>query len=657
MKEVAWACVLPSKPVIVSYSWLSAFMSEVPEPNSGNHESTERNEQKALEVPEPFDHKSLLASLPDLPGVYRMLDAAGNVLYVGKAKALKKRVASYFRDSHPSPRIALMVRQIALVETTVTRSEAEALLLENNLIKRLNPRYNILFRDDKSYPYILVSKDEFPRIAYYRGSLDSRRAEYFGPYPSAVAVRDSVQLLQRMFRLRTCEDSVFANRSRPCLLHQIKRCSAPCVGLIDSSAYAVDLRLARLFLQGRQQEVIRALGEAMAEASSELAFEKAAIYRDQIQSLRHVQEKQHIESARGEDLDVVVAVETGGTVCVNLAMVRGGRHLGDRAHFPAGGISCPPAEALAAFLRQHYLNHPIPERILVNLPPEEEDIGEVLQAIAERPAPVPVVEARQPMHRVWVEMALQNAQLAVVARQTTESLQGKRQRALAEALGLESVERIECFDISHTQGEATVASCVVYQGNAMKKSEYRRFNIRDIQAGDDYAAMRQAVLRRYEKVASGESVAPDLILIDGGKGQVSVAAASLAELGLSHLPMIGVAKGEARKPGLETLIFPESLSNPREPLQLPPEHPGLHLVQEVRDEAHRFAVSGHRAQRGKTRRTSRLEEIEGVGPKRRKALIAQFGGLQGIVEAGIDQLANTPGISQELAEKIYAALH
>ena len=604
------------------------------------------------EAPAPFDHKTLLASMPELPGVYRMLDAAGNVLYVGKAKALKKRVASYFRDNHPSPRIALMVRQIARVETTVTRSEAEALLLENNLIKRLSPRYNILFRDDKSYPYILVSKDEFPRIAYYRGSLDSRRAEYFGPYPSASAVRDSVHLLQRMFRLRTCEDSVFSNRSRPCLLHQIKRCSAPCVGLIDADAYAEDLRLARLFLQGRQQEVIRALGEAMAQASANLAFEKAAIYRDQIQSLRHVQEKQHIESARGEDFDVIVAVEEGGTVCVNLAMVRGGLHLGDRAHFPAGGVSCPPAEALSAFLHQHYLDHPIPERILVNLPPDDEEIGEALAAIAERP--VPIVEARQSMHRVWVEMAVQNAQLAIVARKTTLTLQGKRQQALAEALGLESVERIECFDISHTQGEATVASCVVYQGNAMKKSEYRRFNIHDIQPGDDYAAMRQAVQRRYEKVASGESVAPDLILIDGGKGQVSAAAGVMAELGLSHLPMIGVAKGEARKPGLETLIFPESL---REPLQLPPEHPGLHLIQEVRDEAHRFAVSGHRAQRGKTRKTSRLEEIEGVGPKRRKALIAQFGGLQGIVEAGIDQLANTPGISQELAEKIYAALH
>jgi len=609
-------------------------------------------------VSEPFDHRTLLATLPDLPGVYRMLDATGNVLYVGKAKALKKRVASYFRENHPSPRIALMVQQIAKVETTVTRSEAEALLLENNLIKGLNPRYNILFRDDKSYPYILMTKDEFPRIAYYRGSLDTKRAEYFGPYPSAVAVRDSVHLLQRMFRLRTCEDSVFANRSRPCLLYQIKRCSAPCVDLVKPAAYAEDVQLARLFLQGRQQEVTKRLGEAMAAASAELAFEQAAIYRDQIASLRYVQEKQYVESARGEDLDVVVAVEEGGTVCVNLAMVRGGRHLGDRPHFPAGGgtgnLACPPDEALTAFLHQHYLDHPIPGKILVNLAPDEETAG-ALAEIATRP--VPIVEPRQGMPRMWVEMALQNAKIALTARRTTLSLQGKRQQALAAALGLESLDRIECFDISHTQGEATVASCVVYAGNGMKKSEYRRFNIRDITPGDDYAAMRQAVQRRYEKVASGESVAPDLILIDGGKGQVAAAAAILDELGLSHLPMVGVAKGEERKPGLETLIFPESTSPRREPLQLRPENPGLHLIQEVRDEAHRFAISGHRAARGKARRSSTLEEIGGVGPKRRKALITHFGGLQGIAAASVEQLASVPGISDELAEKIYAALH
>jgi excinuclease ABC subunit C len=612
-------------------------------------------EKPASETPPaPFDHRTLLATLPDLPGVYRMLDTAGNVLYVGKAKVLKRRVASYFRENHPSPRIALMVQQIASVETTVTRSEAEALLLENNLIKGLNPRYNILFRDDKSYPYILMTKDEFPRIAYYRGSLDTKRAEYFGPYPSAVAVRESVHLLQRMFRLRTCEDSVFSNRSRPCLLFQIKRCSGPCVDLIKPAAYAEDVQLARMFLQGRQQEVIRRLTGAMEAASAELAFEQAAVYRDQIASLRYVQEKQYVESTRGEDLDVVVAVEEGGMVCVNLAMVRGGRHLGDRPHFPAGGGTCAPEEALNAFLAQHYLDHPIPGKILVNLPADEE-VASALAEVATRP--VPITEPKQGMSRMWVEMALQNARIAITARRTTLSLQGRRQQALAEALGLESIDRIECFDISHTQGEATVASCVVYAGNGMKKSEYRRFNIRDITPGDDYAAMRQAVQRRYEKVASGESVAPDLILIDGGKGQVAAAAAIMEELGLAHLPMVGVAKGEERKPGLETLIFPESTSPRREPLQLRPENPGLHLIQEVRDEAHRFAISGHRAARGKARRTSTLEEIGGVGPKRRKALITHFGGLQGIAAATVKQLAGVPGISDELAEKIYAALH
>ena len=603
---------------------------------------------------ETFDAKALLATLPELPGVYRMLDAGDNVLYVGKAKSLKKRVASYFRDSHPSPRIALMVAQIARVETTVTRSEAEALLLENNLIKRLAPRYNILFRDDKSYPYIVLTRDEFPRLGFHRGGTD-RRADYFGPYPSSLAVRDSLYLLQKMFRLRTCENSVFSNRSRPCLLYQIKRCSGPCVGLIAPEAYAQDVQMASMFLQGRQQEVIGRLTAAMEQAAEQLAFELAAVYRDQIQSLRHVQEKQYVESGKGEDVDILAAVEEGGMLCVNLAMVRGGRHLGDKAQFPSNAADSSPDEALAAFMHQHYSSHPIPARIYLNRPLPDHEVADALSELAGRQ--VPVVEPRLTMQRVWVEMAEQNARLAIAARRTTLSLQGKRLEALIEALGLENdagqEARIECFDISHTQGESPVASCVVYQGDGMRKSEYRRFNIQDIQPGDDYAAIRQAVLRRYEKVASGEGVAPTLILIDGGKGQVSSAAAALDELGLSHLPMLGVAKGEARKPGLETLIFPDG----REPLQLPPEHPALHLIQEVRDEAHRFAVSGHRAQRGKTRKTSRLEEIGGIGPKRRKALISHFGGLQGIAGAGVDQLSAVPGISRELAEKIYAALH
>ncbi len=620
---------------------------------------------------EPFDHKALLATLTDLPGVYRMIDAQGNVLYVGKAKNLKKRVSSYFRDNHPSPRIALMVQQIARVETTVTRSEAEALLLENNLIKGLAPRYNILFRDDKSYPYIVITREPYPRLGFYRGSTD-RKSDYFGPFPSSTAVRASLNLLQRMFRLRTCENSVFSNRSRPCLLYQIKRCSGPCVDLVTPEAYAEDVQMAAMFLQGRQQEVIGRLSDAMDKASADLAFEQAAIYRDQIQSLRQVQDKQFVESTRGEDVDIVVVVAENGLLCVNLAMVRGGRHLGDKPQFPSNAAESSAEEVLAAFLVQHYMAHPIPARVYVNQSLADKSIAVVLSELAKRP--VPVLQPRQTIQKVWVEMAEQNANLAILARRSAFSTQQSRLAALREVLHLDIEEteaseqedgegedghqgtagiRIECFDISHTRGESPVASCVVYHGNGMRKSDYRRFNITDIEPGDDYAAIRQAVYRRYERVASGERAAPSLILIDGGKGQVGSAHAALEELGLAHLPMLGVAKGEGRKPGLETLVFPDD----REPVQLPAEHPALHLIQEIRDEAHRFAVSGHRAQRSKTRRTSRLDEIAGIGPKRRKALIAHFGGLQGIADAGIDQLAAVPGISRDLAETIYAALH
>ena len=602
---------------------------------------------------EPFDAKSLLATLTELPGVYRMLDGDDQVLYVGKAKNLRKRLASYFRESHPSPRIALMVAQIARVETTVTRSEAEALLLENNLIKSLSPRYNILFRDDKSYPYIVLTHDSYPRLAFFRGATD-RRADYFGPFPSSVAVRESIHLLQKMFRLRTCENSVFNNRSRPCLLHQIRRCSGPCVGLIEPARYALDVEMAMMFLQGRQQDVIGSLTAAMDQAAGKLAFEQAAVYRDQIQSLRQVQERQYVESDKDGDVDIVAAVEDGGLLCVNLAMVRGGRHLGDRPQFPANGADSSALEALSAFLCQHYLAHPIPPRILVNLPLADGEIADALSVLAAQPVKVGV--ARFTMQRIWVEMAEQNARLAMTARRSALSRQGERIEALCHALELEiesgKETRIECFDISHTQGESTVAACVVYQGG-MRKSEYRRFNIQDIQPGDDYAAIRQAVHRRYEKLLTGDGVAPTLVLIDGGSGQVSAAASALDELGLAHLPLLGVAKGEARKPGLETLFFADG----REPLQLAPEDPALHLIQEVRDEAHRFAVSGHRARRGKAGRSSRLEEISGIGPKRRKALISRFGGLQGILDAGVDQLTAVPGISRELAEKIYAALH
>ena len=605
-----------------------------------------------------FDAKAFLATLPELPGVYRMLDAEGKVLYVGKAKSLKKRVASYFRENLPSPRIALMVRQIARVETTVTRSEGEALLLENNLIKRLAPRYNILFRDDKSYPYIVITRDEAPRLGFFRGTPD-RRDDYFGPFPSSSAVRESIALLQRMFRLRTCEDSVFQNRSRPCLLYQIKRCSGPCVGLVSADDYVRDVRYAALFLNGRQQEVIGRLGEAMQDAVAELAFEKAAVLRDQIQSLRRVQEKQYVESVKGEDVDILAVLSEDGLVCVNLAMVRGGRHLGDRAHFPSNAAGSDPAEVLTAFLYQHYANHPAPERLYLNVAVTDEELAPTLSETAGHG--VRLSTARQAMHKAWVEMAEQNASLAIRARRTLLTRQEGRIEALRVALALDAADdaeeggemRVECFDISHLQGESTVASCVVFHGSGMRKSDYRRFNIKGVEPGDDYAAIRQAVLRRYEKIAVGDGVAPSLILIDGGKGQLAVAVDALEELGLAHLPIVGVAKGEARKPGLETLIFADG----REPVQLPMDHPALHLIQEIRDEAHRFAVSGHRAQRSKTRRTSRLDEIVGIGPQRRKALIAHFGGLQGIAAADIEQLSGVPGISRELAERIFQALH
>ena len=601
-----------------------------------------------------FDAKAFLASLTELPGVYRMIGADDAVLYVGKAKNLKKRVSSYFRDNLSSPRIAHMVSQIVRVETTSTRTEAEALLLENNLIKSLAPRYNILFRDDKSYPYIVLSKGQYPRLGFFRGNPD-RKADYFGPYPSSWAVRDSIHLLQKMFRLRTCEESVFANRSRPCLLFQIKRCSGPCVGHISKDDYAADVQMATMFLLGKQQEVTRRLTRSMEEASSRLAFEQAAIFRDQIQSLRQVQEKQFVSSSKGEDVDILVALKEAGQLCVNLAMIRGGRHLGDRPFFPTNAGDSDASDAVLAFVRQHYAAHPAPARILSHPMPADDDCVESEASLAELSGrPVPIQEARTLAQKAWIEMALQNARLAILARNQASAQQEVRLAALQEALQLaEPILRIECFDISHTMGEATVASCVVYDGHRMKKSDYRRFNIRDIQPGDDYAAMRQAVSRRYDSLASGEGVAPDLILIDGGKGQVASAFAALADLGLTHLPMIGVAKGEERKPGLETLIFPDE----REPLQLPSAHPALHLIQEVRDEAHRFAITGHRAQRGKARKTSKLESLPGVGPARRKALVARFGGLPGVLAASPEQLAEVPGISRELAANIYSALH
>ena len=586
-----------------------------------------------------FEAKSFVAGLPNLPGVYRMLGKDGEALYVGKARDLKKRVASYFTKQAQSPRIEMMLSQVALMEVTATRSEGEALLLENNLIKSLAPRYNILFRDDKSYPYLMITGHEYPRLGFHRGARD-RKHRYFGPFPHAYAVRESIQLLQRVFRLRTCEDTVFENRSRPCLLHQIHRCTAPCVGKIAPQVYAEDVANAVLFLEGREDDVIRGLTERMQRAADERHYEQAAIYRDQVRALARVQARQYVESHRGVDADVVACVIEGGIACVNLVMIRAGRHVGDRSFFPANAEGAEPAEVVAAFLEQHYLEQPLPGLVIASEPVELENAHVVTPAHGER--------------KVWLDMARKNAELAIAQRVRDRTTQETRLQALREALGLpEGAGRIECFDISHTMGEATVASCVVYDRQQMQKSEYRRFNIRGVTPGDDYGTMRQVLERRYERVTAEGGKVPDLVLIDGGKGQVSVARSVLADLGLHQLCVVGVAKGPERKPGMEELII-ESESRS---LQLAPSHPGLHLIQAIRDEAHRFAVVGHRARRGKSRTTSMLNEIPGIGAKRRQALIEHFGGLRGVQAAAIDDIAKVEGISRPLAERIYRHLH
>ncbi len=597
-----------------------------------------------------FDAKELLATLPDEPGVYRMLSAAGEVLYVGKAKRLKRRVASYFQKSVPSPRIALMLTQVAAVEVTATRSEAEALILENTLIKKLEPKYNILFRDDKSYPYIMLSGDAVPRLGFHRGAF-AKKSRYFGPFPNSLAVRESIQLLQKTFLLRTCENAVYAHRSRPCLLHQIKRCKAPCVGLVSKEDYAADVRLAELFLRGRHGEVIDKLTAEMQRAAAAMYFEQAAALRDQVRALQAVLHRQYVSAPKAEDADIIAAVEEAGALCVNLAMVRGGLHLGDRPLFPSNAVAgCEPGEALAAFIEQHYLEHPPPPRLILShdLP---EASGVWLDDAAKKTA---VGLPKNERERAWLEMATNNAGIALGARRRSGRATQRRLEALTHALGLaEAPARIECFDVSHTQGEGTVASCVVCVAGAMKRSEYRRFNIEGVTAGDDYAAMRQVLGRRYEKVASGEALSPDLVLIDGGRGQFRVAREVFAELGLEHLVAVGIAKGEERKAGLETLIVASSL----EPVILSHDDPALHLIQEVRDEAHRFAIAGHRARRAKARGRSLLEDVPGVGPARRRKLLAQFGGLGGVAAATVEDLCRVEGISRALAETIHREMH
>ena len=602
-----------------------------------------------------FDIKGFLAQLPHLPGVYRHIDADDVVLYVGKARDLKKRVSSYFQKTPSSPRIGHMVARVVRLEFTVTRSEAEALILENNLIKTLRPRYNILFRDDKSYPYLMLSGHVAPRIAYYRGSTQ-KKGQFFGPYPSAWAVRETIQILQKVFRLRTCEDTVFSNRSRPCLLFQIGRCSAPCVGEISKDDYAADAHRAARFLNGETREIMGDIETRMHEAASGLEFEKAALLRDQMGALARVLHQQTMEDSDSADTDIIAIASSSGKICVNLAMVRGGRHLGDRAFFPTHTDHDVPADVLEVFIAQHYIDNPLPAIMVGSHALPDPELIDLLAS--SRHTKVRFLTRPQGLSKAWLEQAVRNAEMALANALSEAGARSARTLALAETLSLDTDPlaldelHIECFDISHTAGEATQASCVVYNHHSMQPSLYRRYNIAGITPGDDYAAMRQVLTRRFGKVADGEAQMPGLVLIDGGKGQVEIARQVFAELGLDIQVIVGVAKGENRKVGLETLIFADD----RSALVLGQESAALMLIAQIRDEAHRFAITGMRAKRARARNVSRLEDIDGVGAKRRQKLLARFGGFTGVVSASIEDLASVEGISPDLAERIYFAL-
>jgi len=609
------------------------------------------------DTPPAFDGKAFVRTLTTSPGVYRYFDAAGELLYVGKAGNLKKRVGSYFLKPRLEPRIAAMIAQIARCDITVTRTEGEALLLESQLIKSLKPRYNIMLRDDKSYPYIYLSGGEdYPRLAFHRGAKNLP-GRYFGPYPSTFAVRESLGLMQKLFKVRQCEDSYFRNRSRPCLQYQIGRCTAPCVGLISKEDYAGDVRHAEMFLEGRSSAVIDELAVAMEQASVKLDFERAAALRDQVAALRQLQAQHHVQGASA-DMDVVACRIEAGMACVSVLFFRDGISLGTRDFFPRLPLDAEPADVLAQFVAQYYLDRPVPrELILGEELPEQAVLAEVL---TEQSGHAVELKSRVRGERArFLQMAERNAQASLTQRLASRQTLGTRFEDLQKLLELpEPPRRIECFDISHTRGELTVASCVVFGPEGPEKSHYRRFNIAGITPGDDYAAMHQALTRRFRKVAEGEGAKPDVLLIDGGGGQVAQALDVLKELGVAGIHVVGVAKGPARRAGEETLILADRPpGSPGREIHPGPTSPALHLVAAVRDESHRFAISGHRKRREKARERSVLEDVPGVGARRRAALLKTFGGLAGVEAAGVEELMRVKGIDRGLAERIYGALH
>ncbi len=599
-----------------------------------------------------FDIKAFLETLTQLPGVYRMLDEKGEVIYVGKAKNLKKRVSSYFSGKDCSPKQQAMVARVQSIDVRVTHTEGEALLLESQLIKRHKPRYNINLRDDKSYPYIYVSTHQpFPRLTFHRGAK-SKHGRYFGPYPSASAVRESLKLLQKIFPVRQCQDSYFQNRSRPCLQYQIERCTAPCVELIDRESYGQDVRDTIMFLEGDGKRLIDDLAERMEKAAADLQFERAARYRDQIACLRTVLAKQAVHGEHG-DIDIVACAFKGNVACVQMLFIRGGQQIGDRAFFPTMPDEHDPGSILAAFIPQYYLGKQIPREILVSHPIE--DAGVIEEMLASQAGHAVQISARVRGERQKrLQLALVNAENALAAKLANRQDLYARFLALGEALRCpEPPKRLECFDISHTQGDQTVASCVVFDRQGPVKSAYRRFNIEGVTPGDDYGALAQAISRRYQRIKQGEFEAPDILFIDGGKGQVGAVREVLRGLGMDGVRTVGVAKGPDRKPGMETL-FPADSSDA---IVLPAHSPALLLIQQVRDEAHRFAITGHRQRRAKARKRSALEDIAGLGPKRRHQLLRQFGGLREISRAGVDALSSVEGISVQLAKRIYETFH